>query len=128
MLQQCLDSVTPQVQQKAARTNHRAYLFQVLGEQLARNLLQPEPFVPTEIEVELNPSVADSGQLELETFELQHLVPASPLLVYENSEGEIREDSFPLIEEFKEARSAPVEDRPRPVQSQLLDIHDILDQ
>ena len=117
LLQQCLEAVSPQVQQKAARTNHRAYMFQVLGEHLANNLLQPEPFVPAEIEVELHPSVADSGQLELGTDELQRLVPASPLLVYENSHGDIRDDSFPLIEEFKEAQSAPVEDRPRPVRS-----------
>jgi hypothetical protein len=34
LLQSSLDAITPEVQQKAARSNHRAYLYQVLGNTL----------------------------------------------------------------------------------------------
>ena len=34
LLQSSLDAITPEVQQKAARSNHRAFMHQVLGNTL----------------------------------------------------------------------------------------------
>jgi transposase len=102
LLQDSLDAITPEVQQRAAKTNHRGYMYKVLGDRLL-DILGPKDAEQVEQSdtVEVH-SAYSSQEVELQTKDIP--VAMTPLN-YDGFDDGYDGEEVPLLleEESKEA-------------------------